>query len=166
MAGLAFTVSYERFVDRAYNDRPGRLGNCTAGYGHLLHRGPCTPSDFNAYRTVSRERALGWLYEDVNNAARTLRGEVGRTPLHQREFDALSDLVFNIGAGYFSKSNVKLDLLATPPRYRSVPKDLLSLVNGHGVKLCGLYRRRVDNGRTFVSGTYARTYATCPPGHV
>ncbi|MDP9394350.1 MAG: hypothetical protein M3Q27_08930 [Actinomycetota bacterium] len=163
VAGASFVAKYEGFVAKPYNDS---AGHCTIGYGHLIHRGGCTSTDFSAWGSISRDRALGILWKDVDRAAGGLRTSLGRTPLYQREFDAVMSFTFNIGIGTFNNTNVRADLVASPPRYGSVPTHLLSVVYAGGKKSCGLYRRRIDEGNMFRDGTYARTYPTCPSGYV
>jgi hypothetical protein len=55
------------------------------------------------------------------------------------------------------------DLRANPPRYSKVAKDLrIYDTDGHGHVVCGLYRRRLDEGRIWTSGDYARHSPKCP----
>src|SRR5437016_3042633 len=48
--GLSFIERHEGFVDHLYNDS---AGNCTIGYGHLLHHGGCNASDRARSRPIS-----------------------------------------------------------------------------------------------------------------
>ncbi len=163
MAGASFVAKYERFVATPYNDA---AGHCTIGYGHLIHRGGCTSSDHESWGAINPDRGLAILWSDLDRAAGGLRSSVGSTPLHQHEFDAVMSLTFNVGIGTFNTTNVRADLVASPPNYSAVPNHMLSIVYAGGQKLCGLYRRRIDEGNMFRSAVYARTYPTCPTGYV
>jgi hypothetical protein len=35
----------EKKMERYYDDMGPGKGNCTVGYGHLVHRNPCTPEE-------------------------------------------------------------------------------------------------------------------------
>src|SRR5216683_6816512 len=64
--GLSFIEHHEGFVDHLYNDS---AGNCTIGYGHLLHHGGCNASDRARYpHGISRAQARNLLRVDVGVA--------------------------------------------------------------------------------------------------
>jgi GH24 family phage-related lysozyme (muramidase) len=157
--GAEFIAAFEGFRPTVYNDAGG---NCTIGYGHLIHRGGCTDSDKANWGTISRERGLAMLQSDAKTAADGIRTRLGSTPLRQGEFDALVSFVYNIGLGNFDISSVKRDLSADPPDYSAVPADMRKFVKSGGVFLCGLYKRRVNEGHLFETGSYTITSPACP----
>lgn len=96
--GLNQIRKHEGFGPDIYRDVAGLK---TVGYGHLL-----TASDKAIGRFkygVSEEGAMRLLAEDVAWAERVVNNVV-RVSLKQQEFDALTSLVFNIGATAFRRS--------------------------------------------------------------
>ncbi len=71
------------------------IGLPTVGVGHLVTRS----DGLSLGDTISYERALDLLEQDLAQAEDAVRRLVGNTPLYQHEFDALVDLVFNVGEG-------------------------------------------------------------------
>jgi len=70
-------------------------GYNTVGIGHLV-----TPGDgLRLGDRVSEERILQWFDGDVEEAEAAVARLVGDLPLYQHEFDALVDLVYNVGPG-------------------------------------------------------------------
>ena len=158
-AGASFIAAYEGFRPTPYNDL---ANHCTIGYGHLIHRGPCTSADRSSWGTISRERGLALLRSDAGVAVNGVRTSLPATPLHQHEFDALVSFTYNIGTQGFSSSSVRRDLSAQPPNYGAVPNDLLLWVRAGSSPSCGLHRRRVNEGRLFSTGSYTIVYPACP----
>ena len=146
--GLTLLKRFEGFRGEAYEDSNG---HCTIGYGHLLHRGPCTQHD-KGHR-LSESLASDLLRRDVRKFENGVKNALGNTPLYQREFDALTSFAFNIGAGGFRGSLVREDLVRTNPNYSAVPGHLLNWTD-HGD--CGLTKRRLTEGRLFRTGNYAQ----------
>ena len=159
--GASFIATFEGFVATPYND-PG--GNCTIGFGHLIHLGGCTDQDRATWGTITRQRGLTMLRSDANSFAAGLRSRLSSVRLNQGQFDALVSFTYNIGLGNFDDSTVKKDLLAHPPKYGAVPKHLKLWVYSNGQFLCGLYRRRVNEGHLFSTGSYKISTPTCPTG--
>ena len=95
--GLEFIAEHEGLELHAYPD-PGSGGDpYTIGYGHT--RG-VKPGD-----TCTKEQALEWLREDVDEAERAIDRLV-TVSLTQDQFDALVSFVFNLGAGNFGSSTL------------------------------------------------------------
>lgn len=65
--------------------------NCTVGWGHLLHRGPCDPSK-GEVGTITEAQARAYFDGDVAAKERFINFK--RFTLTQTEFDALVDLCF------------------------------------------------------------------------
>src|SRR2546423_470893 len=84
--GLSFIERHEGFVGHLYNDS---AGNCTIGYGHLLHHGGCNANDRRRYpHGITRAAARTLLRADAGVAERAVRGDV-HVRLNQHQFDAL-----------------------------------------------------------------------------
>jgi len=66
--------------------------NCTVGWGHLLHRGPCDPSKGEA-GTITQAQADAYFQIDLLGKERFVNSK--KFSLTQTEFDALVDLAFN-----------------------------------------------------------------------
>lgn len=69
----------------------------TIGYGHTktAHKG----------MIITQERAEQLLREDIKWVEKAIRENV-KVPLTQNQYDALGSLIYNIGAGAFSKSTL------------------------------------------------------------
>jgi GH24 family phage-related lysozyme (muramidase) len=158
-AGARFIAAFEGFRSAVYNDPSG---NCTIGYGHKLHNGNCTSSDKSTWGTITQSQALDMLWRDASSFSSQIRISVPATPMKQTEFDALVSFSYNVGIGGFNKSKVREDLVATPPQYGFVPGHMLNWVSAGGQKLCGLYKRRVNEGELFAHGDYVVNSASCP----
>lgn len=167
MAGAAFIAAYEGFSAAPYDGIPPAR-NCTIGYGHQIHSGPCTSADFHAWGTITVRQGQALLQSDANTRfVPALRAGIPATPLTQPEFDALVDWIYNEGTAYITvSSSVRSALRARPPQYSAVPQDLLRYVLASGRKLCGLYRRRMSEVNLWSTGSYARLSPACPPGYV
>jgi lysozyme len=78
----------------------GSLGGApwTGGWGH-------TGPDVRPGMVITREMAVDWLRADVRGAEAVVKRDV-TVALNQEEYDALVDLVFNIGSGNFDTSTL------------------------------------------------------------
>ena len=140
-AGVAFIASFEGFVATPYNDPSG---NCTVGYGFLMHFGNCTPDEL-AQPPISeadgmvqlRAKLRLYVAEVVNNCR----------PLAQNELDALASLCYNIGRSGFARSSVRAAVNAGG----DVCAELRQYVHGSdGTVLPGLVRRREAECQLFM----------------
>ncbi|HEV8482244.1 MAG TPA: RHS repeat-associated core domain-containing protein [Blastocatellia bacterium] len=145
-AGLRAVTAAEAVVLHLYNDA---TGNCTIGYGHLVHRGRCRRDDRNTYGGgISQQQALDFYRTDIARAATIVNNSVN-VPLSQNQFDALADFVFNIG--HLQGTTLLRRLNAG--NYDAVPGQLARYntgrVRGRRRVLRGLVRRRRAEGRLF-----------------
>jgi lysozyme len=95
-AGLELLKQCEGFRDRTYTDMAGFH---TIGYGHRLS---VTESYPNGIDLAQGEEILA---SDVANAELAVNRLV-KAPLSQGQFDALVDLVFNLGSGRLASSTL------------------------------------------------------------
>jgi len=152
-------------VPKPYKDA---TGNCTVGWGHKLHNGPCTASE--RATTYNMAQIVQFWTQDIAKAESRIKSAVPTLPLLQQEFDALGDFAFNLGAicgtGF---ETLCADLKAE--NYSAVPAAFLLYVKGtvKGIKgkvpFCNLYQRRTDEGQTWTSADYNRDYPSCPSGY-
>ena len=120
----------EGFSAHPYKDS---AGYGTVGYGHKIKAG----EDFEDGLTVAEAEAL--MREDLDKAAAGVN-ELVKAKLTQGQFDALTDFVFNLGAGKLKDSTLLRKLNAGYGD--EVPAELLRWVYAGGEKLPGLVTRR------------------------
>lgn len=88
-------IEEEGVRQRVYRDVAGYP---TVGVGHLVKK----EDGLKVGDRVSYDRILDFLDEDLRTAERGVKRLVGDLPLFQHEFDALVDLVYNVGEGNVS----------------------------------------------------------------
>lgn len=112
-------------------------GNPTAGYGHKVK-----PSEnMELDQDVSESTADQLLDTDVDNAEQVVERLVGDLEVSQNEFDALSDLAYNVGEGTLSAENSPGLNKAIENKDYSAIKDNLRYTKANGVQLPGLVDR-------------------------
>jgi lysozyme len=142
-AALRFVMSCEGFRRSAYNDV---LGNCTIGYGHLLHLGNCVAQDFSLH--VNRSAAQSLFMGDAQGAINALNNTLS-IPVSQQQFDALFSLTFNMGIGRLQTHDVWKDVQSG--NSGRVPADIRSLSAGGQ----GMQYRHANETNIYGNGTYA-----------
>jgi lysozyme len=149
--GISHLRRVEAFMSHLYNDGPSRnTGNCTVGYGHLVHYNPCNiqkfASEHQYINGISVKNATTLLRSDVRHAEAAINKLV-TVPLNQNQFDALVSLVFNIGVGAFSKSTL---LKVINAKQFSRAPSAFRMWNKTGGKIShGLINRRASEIRLF-----------------
>jgi lysozyme len=155
--GQEFIKNHERFIETLYDDLGPGKGNCTIGYGHKVHDGPC---DGRAEETeflgeISEQRALELFEKDVSDAADSVRLYV-QEPLSENQFDALVSFVYNTGRGTLKVSDMLI--LLNQGQYERVPEEMMqhiyANVDGKLEEIEGLKNRRQDEAELFASGVY------------
>jgi|SRR5579871_3225347 len=144
--GIRMIEGFEGFCAKMYNDSGG---NCSVGYGHLLHIGPCTgkdPSEEPYLNGITQEQAEGLLKLNVATFEKVIQSVV-TVDLNQNQFDALVSFVYNIGAGAFQSSSLLQKLNAQD--YAAVPREMQEWVYAGGQKLEGLVIRRQKEAELF-----------------
>lgn len=143
---LRFIGRWEGFRGKLYNDT---TGNCTIGYGHLVHLGRCNGSEPDWMRRgITRQRGLELLRADAQRFADGVCDRV-RINLRQHEFDALVSFAFNVGINGFGGSTLLKKLNRGDKG--SVPSELMRWTSG-GIP--GLVNRRRAEGVLFSQGRY------------
>lgn len=126
-------------------------GYPTVGVGHLV-----TPRDnLNVGDRITYERALELLEDDLREAEKGVRNLVGDLVLYQNEFDALVDLVYNVGAGNVSDTeSPRLNEAVAAGDYRGIA-DELRYHHAAGEKANGLVFRSERRQSIFMDAAYA-----------
>lgn len=96
-------------------------GYPTVGIGHLV----TTTDRLRVGQTITRERVMKLYEKDLRKAELAVTRLVGATPLHQHEFDALVDLVFNVGEGNVSEDrSPRLNQALSERDYDAIAREL------------------------------------------
>lgn len=146
--GVKFVSFWEGFYATPYNDG-GAVGNCTIGYGHLLHLGECNGSERITY--VSQASALTLLESELNHCGSYIPKYV-TVPITQNQYNVMASLICNWGYGKFAQSEF-LQLL-NAGRYVAASERLKTTATcgiGIGCGLPGLVRRRGQEARFFIA---------------
>lgn len=133
MIGIA---NHERFVGHTYKDA---VGVNTIGYG--------TTAGVKPGQTITPERALIRLGQDVQVFEKEMKQCLGDVALFQHEWDAYVSLTYNIGSGGFCRSTIVKRLKQKPPDYAGACKAILLWDKAGGKVLPGLTKRRQDEYR-------------------
>jgi lysozyme len=114
-------------------------GNWTVGVGHLI------PKD-QPIRTISQQEADDLLTVDLASAHDDVKRLV-TVPLTDNQLSALISFVFNLGATAFAKSTMLKKLNAGD--YLGACQEFPKWSNAGGVRVQGLYRRRISEQALF-----------------
>lgn len=106
---------------------------CTIGWGH-------TGPDVKPGMVITEEEAERLLLRDLASAEEAV-AELVKVPLRQGQWDAICDLVFNIGRDAFAKSTL-LKLL-NKREYGQAAQQLMRWVHSGSAVIAGLQRRRL-----------------------
>jgi lysozyme len=149
--GLEFLLHYEGFQASMYEDVPG--GNCTIGYGHLVHMNPCNgDSSENMWSSgISKKNAL-ILFESDLSIFEIGVSKLVTVDINQCQFDALVSLSFNLGLKKFSETELLKQL--NLGNYNAVPELFNKHIWSGGYYWEGLIKRRAAEGRIFSSCQY------------
>jgi|GEM_PF-1861777 len=144
-AGLNFIAGYEGYSAITYKDVAGLP---TIGYGHLIKLG-------ESFGTLSKDAALKLLRKDASFAINAVNKYV-TVSLTQNQFDALTSLTFNIGAGAFSNSTVLKNV--NSGNILSIDKSFMIWnkirIDGVLTPVQGLTNRRKAETNLFLNGDY------------
>lgn len=133
-ARVALVEAFEGFRGYAYRDSTGVE---TIGYGHTNAAGP--PRVMLGMMALTREQADLILSRDLARVEAFVTRCV-RVACRQREFDAMTDLAYNVGCGSF-RSSTLLRLFNRGDRFGAADQ-FLRWNRAGGLILSGLTRRR------------------------
>ncbi len=125
-------------------------GNPTIGVGHLV-----LPEDnLSVDEHVSHDRVMGFLTKDLKAAEAGVLTMLGDLKVYQHEFDALVDLVFNVGIGGVSEHrSPKLNAAIDAGDYTAIAAELDYTSAGNAVA-GGLVLRSERRSAIFQGGDY------------
>ncbi|KAF2337993.1 glycoside hydrolase family protein [Flavobacterium nitrogenifigens] len=108
--GKDFIKNWESYKRKMY-DNDGDLnsdGNCTIGYGHLIHLGKCdgSSSEEEFKEGISENEASKLFDKDVLRFEKVIKNKI-KVPLYQNEYDALVSYVYNIGPAFKAPNLIK-----------------------------------------------------------
>lgn len=125
-------------------------GYPTVGVGHLVR-----PADgLKVGDRISYDEALDFLEKDLQRAEQGVKRLVGDLPLYQHEFDALVDLVYNVGEGNVSnKRSPSLNAAIETGDYDGIASEL-TYTTAAGKVARGLEYRSERRQSIFMEATY------------
>lgn len=149
-------VEEEGVRDTVYLDV---AGHPTVGVGHLV-----APGDgLRLGERVGYDRILEFLDVDVGEAEAAVTRIVGDLPLFQHEYDALVDLVYNVGEGTLSpKRSPRLAAAIASRDYAAIAEELEYRFAG-GQMARGLAFRSDRRMRMFLGASYGNPREAAPP---
>ena len=125
-------------------------GYPTVGVGHLI----LPEDDLQVGDRVDEAQVLQFLEHDLAKAEQGVRLLVGDLPLHQHEFDALLDLVYNVGFGNVSESeSPRLHTAIESRDYEAIAAEL-DYTHAGGKFARGLQFRSERRAKIFMKGRY------------
>lgn len=139
--GLDLTEEFEGLRLTAYPDPATGGDPWTIGYGH-------TGADVYPGLTITQEEAEAFLRADIKDAEDAVKRLV-RVPLSQGQFDALTDFVFNCGAGNLAKSTMLR--LVNDGKFEMASGEFIRWNRGAGKVLSGLTKRRLAEAELFTN---------------
>ena len=134
-SGLHLTEQFESCRLTAYLDSKGIP---TIGWGHT--------AGVQLGDTCTQEQADAWLQRDIGWAVGVVNRAV-TVAVTQGEFDAVVDLVFNIGSGNFMNSTMLAKLNAKD--YNGAAEEFQRWDKSGGQVVAGLLRRRLAEEQEF-----------------
>ncbi|AUS04112.1 glycoside hydrolase family protein [Pseudotamlana carrageenivorans] len=145
---IEFIKDWEKFKPNVYNDSNGYA---TIGYGHLIKRDNLEdiiiPQEFS--NGLTEIEATKLLTKDIKKFELALKRDV-KVKLHQREFDALIDLLYNCGEYFLARGKApRLYSALKEKRYNDAATEFLDIENK---------TRRKQNYEIFTKGNYDSTH--------
>lgn len=129
--GLHFTAAFEGFRAKAYKATAAEK-YWTIGYGHY-------GADVSADQVMSEEQALRLLAHDMAKAVQAVDAAAAAS-LTQPQFDAMCDLVYNVGPGAIGASTGTGKALRAGD-IATLRQKLPQFINQNGKPVLGLRRR-------------------------
>ena len=146
--GGDFIKGWEKWRNHLYDDLGPGKGNCTVGFGHLVHRGPCDgrASESPYANGISPEDGETLFKKDLLIA---LKAVASSNPwgISFAQMDMLVDFVFNAGSGNYSGRSGLADMVGAQ-NWELVPSTIMggphmAVINGGATK-----KRRFSIGGT------------------
>lgn len=132
---------YEGFVPHAYLDSDG---NYIIGYGTRI------PDESYMNKKISEGHATNLLKKHVSNHVNPILNRFVKIKLNQRQYDALSSLIYNIGPTKFYKSQL-LKSINNGDEDKVIKSHWIQFNTAAGKILPGLVRRRSEEISLFLN---------------
>lgn len=129
--GLHFTAAFEQFRGTAYRATPTEK-YLTIGYGHY-------GSDVKEGQKITEGQGLLLLNHDMAAAVKAVDA-VAHPTLNQSQFDAMCDLVYNVGPGAIG-ANTGTGKALRAGDVKTLRAKLALFINQNGKPVLGLHRR-------------------------
>jgi lysozyme len=140
----------EKKMVRYYDDMGPGKGNCTMGYGHLVHRSPCSAEELTT--KVTEQDVMGGFGSDVQVAESVVNRNV-KVALTQAQFDALVSYTFNRGPGGAHKVFKLVNDGDFDDAAAEISSHVMVTVKKKGKRVAtiarGLYERRAEESAPF-----------------
>lgn len=135
-------AKWESYRGNPYNDP---AGNCTGGFGNLIHLGKCDDCEAEQeWKDIPLAEAKKRLVDKIDEYAHAVDKAV-KVPITDNQWRALVSFCYNVGIGGLNNSIVLRELNAG--HYDEVPGALMRYVYGtDGNQYPGLVNRRRDEG--------------------
>lgn len=130
---------YEGLILERYIDADG---HDSIGYGHECKKG-------DGLQKISLAQAETLLEYDINIAAQAVLRLTESVNLNDNQFTALIDFVYNLGAGTFQASTLRM--VINRGDFKDAPEQFMRWVFGNNRKLPGLIQRRQAEANLFTS---------------
>ena len=125
-------------------------GYPTVGVGHLIE----AKDNLRVGDRVSKAQVLSFLETDLEEAEQQVRDLVGDLPLYQHEFDALVDLLYNVGPGTVSeRKSPRLNRAIEAGDYEAIAAEL-DYTHAAGRVARGLEFRSERRAKIFLDAAY------------
>ncbi len=142
-------------------------GYCTLGYGHLMHKSPCTGQDIQkannamggpgTHPPYSQQQAEALLIKDATEHTKIVLNDLGATQVSQGQLDALTDFDFMETGGVAGAGHLLTTIRTGNSDYCDrITYDFLLFDQGSP----GLQARHQNQADTFNAGTIC--YPTTP----
>ena len=138
--GVEFIAAFEGFVDHPYRDSGGVW---TIGYGHTAGVGPHS-------KCLSHAEAIATLHRDLDVFSKAVV-KLAPKDATVRQFNAVTSLAFNVGAGAVAQSTLVREWRANHDAAAAAQFKRWNRAGGR--ELLGLTRRRRVECELFVRGS-------------
>lgn len=145
---VEFIKSYEGFFPNKYICPAGVP---TIGYG-------TTEKKYVNLGTCTKEQATTWLKEEIESMAKQLKADLDskNIKLKQNEFDSLCSFAYNCGVSALLGATL-YKRICSGVRDCSLKDNFTAWSYANGVKLQGLYNRRIGEYNIFIYANYKKS---------
>lgn len=140
----------EKKMVRYYDDLGPGKGNCTMGYGHKVHKDPCTAAELAT--KVAEKEIMRSFDADLRDAENAVNRNV-KVSLTQEQFDALVSYTFNRGPGGAHKAFVLINAGDFTKAAAEISRHVTASDKKKMKRAGGLVARRAEESAPFRNAT-------------